>query len=58
MATSREMQPIKQVGEYLVAAKLCRRGFIATTFTGNIPEFDLLAIDDDYRLRIRFVVIL
>jgi hypothetical protein len=49
MATGREMQLTKQVGEYLVAAELCRRGLIATTFTGNVPEFDLLAIDGDYR---------
>ena len=49
MATGREMQLTKQVGEYLVAAELCRRGFIATTFTGNVPEFDLLAIDEGYR---------
>ena len=46
MATGRENHLVKQVGEYLVAAELCRRGFIATTFTGNVPEFDLLAIDE------------
>lgn len=49
MATGRGMQLTKQVGEYLVAAELCRRGFITTTFTGNVPEFDLLAIDSNYR---------
>lgn len=35
-----------QVGEYLVAAELCRRGYIATTFSGNVPEFDILATDE------------
>jgi hypothetical protein len=27
------------VGEYLVAAEVCRRGLIATTFTGNVPHY-------------------
>lgn len=48
MATGRTMQLTKQIGEYLVAAELCRRGFIATTFTGNVPDFDILAIDAQY----------
>lgn len=42
------MQLTKQIGEYLASAELCRNGFIATTFTGNVPEFDILAIDNDY----------
>ncbi|MBI2831090.1 MAG: hypothetical protein HYX79_02400 [Chloroflexi bacterium] len=46
MATGRGMQLTKQFGEYSVCAELCRRGFIATTFTGNVPEFDILAIND------------
>lgn len=46
MATGRNMQLTKQVGEYLAAAELCRRGLIATTFTGNVPEFDILAINE------------
>ena len=37
------MQLTKQVGEYLVAAELCRRGLIATTFTGNVPHYDIVA---------------
>ncbi|MGA7991636.1 MAG: hypothetical protein WCC53_09415 [Thermoanaerobaculia bacterium] len=43
MATGRAMQLTKQVGEYLVAAELCRRGLIATTFTGNVPHYDIIA---------------
>lgn len=35
-----------QVGEYLVCAELGRRGLIATSFTGNVPEFDLIVADD------------
>ena len=42
------MQLTKQTGEYLVAAELCRRGLIATTFTGNVPHFDILAINKDH----------
>ena len=43
MATGRGNQLTKQVGEYLVAAEVCRRGFIATTFTGNVPHYDIIA---------------
>jgi hypothetical protein len=46
MATGRSLQLTKQVGEYLVAAELCRRGLIATTFTGNVPDYDIVAIND------------
>ena len=45
MATGRSMQLTKMAGEYLVCAELCRRGLLATTFTGNVPEFDILATD-------------
>lgn len=43
MATGRNMQLTKQVGEYLVASELARRGFLSSTFSGNIPEFDIVA---------------
>ena len=43
MATGFGNQLTKQLGEYLVAAELCRRGFIATTFTGNVPHYDIIA---------------
>ena len=35
-----------QIGEYLVAAELARRGLIATTFTGNVPHYDIIASDE------------
>ena len=35
-----------QMGEYLVCAELARRGLVATSFTGNVPEFDLIVADD------------
>ncbi len=45
MATGRDMQLTKIIGEYLVCAELCRRELLATTLTGNAPEFDILATD-------------
>lgn len=46
MATGRSNYLTKQTGEYIVAAELSRRGFIATTFTGNVPAYDIVAVDD------------
>jgi hypothetical protein len=46
MATGRGNYLTKQTGEYIVAAELSRRGFIATTFTGNVPSYDIVAVDD------------
>jgi hypothetical protein len=37
---------VGQAGEYLASAELARRNFIATPFSGNVPEFDILAIDN------------
>ncbi len=51
MVTGRQKQLIKQVGEYRVAAELCRRELIATSFTGNVPVFDILAISDDEKMK-------
>lgn len=45
MSNGRGNQLTKQVGEYLVAAELARRGFLAATFTGNVPHYDILATD-------------
>jgi hypothetical protein len=36
-----------QTGEYLVAAELSRRGLIATTFTGNVPHYDIIASNEN-----------
>ena len=41
---------VGQIGEYLASAELARRNFIATPFSGNVPEFDILAVDN--RLKI------
>ena len=51
MVTGRQKQLIKQVGEYLVAAELCRRELIATSFTGNVPIFDILAITNEEKMK-------
>ena len=45
MATGRDMQLTKQIGEYLVASELARRGLLVATFSGNVPDFDILAAD-------------
>ena len=45
MATGRSIQLNKQLGEYLVACELARRGFLVATFSGNVPDFDLIAGD-------------
>jgi len=36
-----------QIGEYLVCAELGKRGYIATSFTGNVPEFDLIVANNN-----------
>jgi len=46
MQKGRKNRLTGQAGEYLVCAELARRGFIATSFTGNVPEFDLIIADD------------
>ncbi len=49
MATGRDIQLTRQIGEYLAAAELGRRGWIATTFTGSLPGFNILAVNPDGR---------
>jgi hypothetical protein len=46
MATGLAIKLTAQIGEYLACAELGRRGFIATTFTGNVPEYDLLVCNE------------
>lgn len=38
-----------RAGEYYVAAELSRRGFDATTFAGNVPAIDVIAVTPDKR---------
>jgi hypothetical protein len=49
MATGRENQLTRQIGEHLVAAELGRRGYVATPFAGNVPLYDLLAANIEGR---------
>jgi hypothetical protein len=49
MATGRDNHLTKQIGEYLVAAELGRLGFIAATFSGNVPDYDIVATDEAFR---------
>lgn len=49
MATGRNNKLVGATGEYLVAAELSRRGLIATTFTGNVPHYDIIASDESGR---------
>jgi hypothetical protein len=49
LATGRSNKLVGQTGEYLIAAELSRRGLIATTFTGNLPDYDIIASDQDGR---------
>ncbi len=47
MTRGRSNKLVGQTGEYLVAAELSRRGLIATTFTGNVPHYDIIASNED-----------
>ena len=49
MGRGRSNKLVGQTGEYLVAAALSRRGLIATTFTGNVPHYDIIASDEKGR---------
>ena len=46
MKKGRDNKLAGQIGEYLVCAELGRRGYIATSFTGNVPEFDLIVANE------------
>jgi hypothetical protein len=46
MASGISRQLAKQIGEALAVAELGRRGLIATSFSGNCPAFDILAINE------------
>ena len=46
MATGLSNKLTGQIGEYLACAELGKRGYIATSFTGNVTEFDLIITND------------
>jgi len=43
VATGRGTKLTGAVGEFLVAAELCRRNLVATPFSGNVPHYDIIA---------------
>ena len=49
MATGLENKLTGQIGECLACVELGRRGLIATSFTGNVPEYDLLICNTDLK---------
>ena len=49
MATGRSNQLTKQIGEYLVASELGRIGLVAATFSGNVPDYDIIATDSGFK---------
>ena len=46
MPTGRSNSLVCRLAEHLVCAELARRDLLATTFSNNIPVFDLLVADD------------
>lgn len=50
MSRGRNNQLTGQIAEHLVVAELGRRGLAATGFSGNIPTFDVLAVDANCRV--------
>jgi hypothetical protein len=46
VASGRDMMLTKQIGEYLVACELARQELVVATFSGNVPDFDIIAIND------------
>jgi len=42
MAAGRASKLVGQAGEFMVAGELARRGYMSTTFTGNVPDYDII----------------
>lgn len=49
MATGRFNKLTGQIGEYIACAELGRQGFLASAFSGNVPEFDLVVVDESLK---------
>lgn len=48
MATGIGNKRTKQTGEALAVAELGRNGWIAASFSGNVPDFDIIASNENY----------
>ncbi|MEI7608500.1 MAG: hypothetical protein WCJ64_14075 [Rhodospirillaceae bacterium] len=53
MTRSFKTQLAGQIGESLVVAELGRRDIVATSFSGNVPDIDLLAYRDGKTLHLQ-----
>jgi len=53
VATGLSRKLTGQIGEYLVAAELGRRGIIATPFAGNVPDIDIVAYANNMTIPIQ-----
>ena len=53
MVRSFKAQLAGQIGESLVVAELGRRGIVATSFSGNVPDIDLLAYREGRTLHLQ-----
>src|SRR3546814_7847659 len=47
MATGKANKLTGQVGEHLVSAVLGTRGFYASPYSGNVPGFDVTAVESE-----------
>lgn len=45
----RGTQLIARAGEHLVASELNKRSYFSTPFAGAVPEFDVIAVDENLR---------
>ncbi len=53
MPKNYKTQLVGQIGESLVVAELGRRGIVATTLAGNVPDIDVLAFANDTTLHLQ-----
>lgn len=47
--SGRQMTVVSQAGEFLVSVELTRREYFCTPFAKNVPEFDLIAVDNNLK---------
>lgn len=47
MKSGRSKKLTGAIGEFLVSAELCRRGLLATPFSGNVPHYDIIASNEN-----------
>ena len=50
MSTGRKNKLTGQIGEYIVCAELAKRDYITTSFTGNVPEIDIIIVTEELKV--------